>query len=347
MKKILTLALAVLLALSLLTACGGGGNSGGNTPGGNTPDGTQNNESGGAATPASDNSGGSKSTSSAAKEPLTVELNKVIVDADNLKVMLTSYEYNDIYGNTFHFTIENNTDEEINLSVRRISVNGCMLEDVLDVFSRKMKTEPGKTNTEANISLSAEAMEMRGITAIRDFEFTSNLSGTDDSLIVGGSVNLIGEPIAIQLPADSGFTQTFDSKGVVVLDKEGIKVTAIRVDYDISSNTNHGIWMFVENNSGYDVDVVGILDEVNDITKTLDAKIFCTVMNGKVAFGYLNIYKPTFEEYGGKGNIETVQLSFYADVLKSKENSNPPRLIGNSGDKTVATVSFDANVKAH
>ena len=66
MKKFLAIGLVFILALSLLTNCG-------------------NNNHG-------DSNGSSKPTSTAAKEPVTVELNKVIIDVDALKVTLTRYE---------------------------------------------------------------------------------------------------------------------------------------------------------------------------------------------------------------------------------------------------------------
>ena len=60
MKKTVTLVLALLLTLSLLTACGGGGNNENNTPGNNGPSNSEN-----GSTPASDSSGISAPSTSA------------------------------------------------------------------------------------------------------------------------------------------------------------------------------------------------------------------------------------------------------------------------------------------
>ena len=65
MKKTVTLVLALLLTLSLLTACGGGGNTENNTPGSNVPGSNVPSNSANSSTPASDSSGISAPSTSA------------------------------------------------------------------------------------------------------------------------------------------------------------------------------------------------------------------------------------------------------------------------------------------
>ena len=49
--------------------------------------------------------------------------------------------------------------------------------------------------------------------------------------------------------------QTFDVDGLVIFDEAGIKVTIIRQEYSINAGYNDGVWVFVENNSGMDLEV--------------------------------------------------------------------------------------------
>ena len=65
MKKTVTLVLALLLTLSLLTACGGGGNTENNTPGSNVPGSNVPSNSANSSTPASDSSGNSAPSTNA------------------------------------------------------------------------------------------------------------------------------------------------------------------------------------------------------------------------------------------------------------------------------------------
>jgi len=330
MKKALSLVLALFLTAALLTACGG-------SPGGND-----------STSPPASNKGGStgKPTESAAKEPATVEINRVIVDVDALKVTLTRYEHKDFYGqgmlNTFYFTIENNTDAPIKLNVERLSVNGCMLVEMGD-GAQKMMTQPGETNSEARASISDKELEKRGITAIRDLEFTPRFVGIDESLLLGGSDYLIAEPVAVQLPADPGFAQTFEVDGVVILNEKGVKITVIRVDYDFDlGKTRDGVWLFIENNTGMNIEV-SANGEVNG-ERFDSTSVFLydqgQVTKGKVSFDYLSFHNPYLREKG-IDKIEEVSMTFTVSELTWDLFSSGTTLI----DRKEASATFDVNGK--
>ena len=332
MKKFLAIILILILVVSLLTACGDSGDSGGGDSG----------------TPSSDKGGG-KPTDTDEKEPATAELNQIVVDTEDFKVTLTRYERNDPYGlgvvHTFYFTIENNTDEEIRLGVERASVNGCMLTEMGDT-AQKMKTQLGETNDKAYVWIYDSELEKRGITAINDFEFTPRFVGIDSSLLLGGSDYLALEPVTVELPADSGFTQSFDADGVVVLDQEGVKITAVRVDYDFDlAETRDGVWLFIENNTGMDIEVSsdGTVNGEHFDSTSVYLYYQGQVTKGKVSFDYLSFHNPYLREKG-IDKIEEVSMTFSVSELTWDLFSSGTTLIDNM---TPVTVSFDASGKAH
>ena len=332
MKKILALGLVLMLVLSLLTACGG--NSGGSSTANSAP--------------TASNSGGndSKPASTAAQESETVEYDQVIYDDNGMKVTLTGYKHEAgseyiSEGHYWYFTIENHTDREINTRLLRSSVNGCMYELEQGVI----RTEAGETKeTKDKVWLRASDLNARGITTIENFEFILWFDEQNGNQWIKYAAS---EPITLPapVPLDPGFKQTFDVDGIVAVDREGIKVTVIRADHDIGMvGDRHGIWMFIENNSGIDVNFEAASDIVNDNPKYFDGKLFCNILNGKVAFGYLEYYKPRFEE-NGESKIETAELQFYVENFESDGHGNHDWLIGGAGDDAYITVSFDAEGK--
>jgi hypothetical protein len=209
---------------------------------------------------------------------------------------------------------------------------------------QKLKTQPGETKDNANVSISDANLEKRGITAIRDFEFTPRFVGIDESLLLGGSDYLVSEPVTVQLPVDPGFTQTFDVDGVVVLDEEGVKITAIRVDYDFNfAKTRDGVWLFIENNTGMDIEVTAdgtVNGEHFDSTSTFLYDLG-QVMKGKVSFDYLSFHNPYLREKG-IDVIQEVVMTISVSGLTWDLFSSGTTLI----DHKNVTVSFDAGGKA-
>ena len=324
MKRMLILALVFIMSVSLLSACGGSGN--GNT-GGNT-------------SPVSDSGGNGERTNDSAQESVDVEYNQVIYDDNDMKVTLTGYEYEtssympEADFHYWYFTVENHTDKEINTRFLLASVNGCMYE----LEQPLVMTDAGETKeSQDRISLAGSELRARGITAIENFEFTlwfDEGSGAWTKYAVSESITL-----PAPVPLNSGFNQNFDVDGVVILDEAGIKVTAIRAEHDIVYGTRHGVWVFIENNSGVRVEVVATQTEING-GQYVNADLFCDVLNGKVAFDYISIYKPDLEDMG-IDKIEDLAVIFYVDELTADGRGS--RLLEQSAGTPAVTMTFDAN----
>ena len=340
MKKLTALALVAVLALTLLTACDGGNK---NTPGNNTQSGGSNSSSAPSASnnggnnsttntstpPASDNGGSNSSTNTPAQtDSVSHDYDQVIYEGEGLKVTVTGYYFGmNKFGSlthSFYYTVENNSDKNIRCRFRRVSVNGCMVDSNLDFsFNTSDQTDAGTTNSDAYVEFTDSYLTDRGITGVRDFEFTIFFGDSDDfnkTLFDSG-------PVTIQVPGGSGAAQTFDADGVVAFNGGGVKITAIRMDYDIYFGLNHGLWVFIENNSGVAVNV----------SADRRGEMSCVVANGKVAYEYIT--------FGVHEVVDEVWLEFFIDPLDEDANGNKWRIDDDSG-KDGPTITFDDEGKA-
>ena len=314
MKKLTALTLVMALAFTLLTACNDSttpGNSSGSTP------------------PASDSSGGNSPTNTPAQNgSVSHDYDQVVFEGEGLKITVTGYYFGtNKFGSlthSFYYTVENNSDKNIRCRYRHVSVNGCMIDSNLDFsFNDSDKTGAGTTNSDAYVEFTDSYLTDRGITGVRDFEFTIFFGDSDDfnkTLFDSG-------PVTIQVPGGSGAAQSFETDGVVAFNGGGVKITAIRMDYDINFGLNHGIWVFIENNSGVAVHV----------SPDRRGEMSCTVANGKVAYEYIT--------FGVHEAVDEVWLEFFVDPLDEDASGNKWRIYDDSG-KDGPTVTFDDEGKA-
>ena len=248
MKKWIAFALVMVLALSLVAGCSGGGsNSSGSS---NTPSNNSSNSENNSNTPPASDSGSSSTPASTTSSK--IEYDEVIWDGEGMKVTLTGFgKYLGDW--CYNFTLENNTDKTITADFSsRVSVNGCMIESLAANSDRTNIVNAGETTDDTILRFGPDYLEKRGITTISDFELTIFFYDSDNQL--DGPL-FMSDPIALPTPDGPGASQTFDVDGLVVFDEAGIKVTVIRQDYDINGGFNDGVWVFVENNSGMDLEV--------------------------------------------------------------------------------------------
>ena len=312
MKKILMYAVIILLAVSLLTACGGKND-----------------------TAESDSDGNGSSAKTPVQNPLDterIEYNELLFDGEGVKITLVGYEHK-FSGHCYYVTYENNTETKMGASISLASVNRCMI-DLSDTLLATLV--PGEKLENVEYWIGDSELQARGINEINDFEVNFRLVEREK---LGFLFNT--ELITVPTP-NPGFAQTFDSDGIVVAEQNGIKITALRVDYNAGiTQNNPGVWIFIENNSEFDVDVVASSCVGEDSAGgRITAKLHCPVMSGRVAYDHVLFYGPDFRKEGME-RIETLKMSFYADTFKGTERQ---RIMFDSGAGMIVTL--DTNGKA-
>ena len=149
MKKLIAYALIFALALSLLSACGGGGN---------TP-----------APPASDSSNSNvtqtdkpdNAKTEVAKTPeITVNPGDVVFDNDIVQIIYTETA-TDTISLDIHLVSKNNSDQEITIWTRDLAIN----EKKVGIGATFTNISPGKTDDEHWIMLTHKNLEGEGFSA--------------------------------------------------------------------------------------------------------------------------------------------------------------------------------------
>ena len=326
MKKHIATLLVIVLTLSLLAACSGGGdnNTGNNnTNSNNTPSSTPGDNN----TPSSD-TGGTVTTVQPSSD--RVELDQVVWDGEGMKVTLTGYQYRPLWEDyCFYFTLENHTDKNIRARFERASVSGCMITG--SSFSENERTDAGETREDTKLIIGRYFLEDRGIDKVQDVEFIIFFLDLDDvqnELFNTGLITIAG-------PDSGSAAQTFEAEGIPVFDGGGVKVTVMRADNDIMGGAYNGVWVYIENNSGFDIEIGTIASP----------GLSCEISNGKVAYDYV-LYSTLGSDFQFHSEtLSTALLSFKVYKWDEETHSfNGEEIQNTLGDEYGSLdVSFDAS----
>ena len=130
-------------------------------------------------------------------------------------VIVTATEIMDsLFGPEVSIIVSNESDRNVIVSTRDLSVNGYMLS-ISGLYSQ---VAAGKKAIETMTLMSSELSEA-GIVTITDIEFTINVSNSDTFEDIDNS-----GLIKLYTSAAEGFTQPIDDSGDVVYDANGVRV---------------------------------------------------------------------------------------------------------------------------
>lgn len=221
---------------------------------------------------------------------------QVLLDKDGIKITLLSLDFDSWYGPTLSLYAENNTNKDVSIQTRGLSVNDA----VVDAYYYT-ELAAGKTSNEV-VSITETSLENSNIEAIQKIElfFTVSDSVTWASLFDS-------DVVTIYTNAPESYTQTFDSTGETVVNNKGIRVIIQGVD-EVGSLWGSDVRVLVENDSGkaiaiqtWDVSVNGIM---------IVPVYFSEVPDGKVAFGRMSFMQSDLDN-NGIDSIETIELIFH------------------------------------
>lgn len=166
----------------------------------------------------------------------------VILDKKNIKITAKRISYDDYMGPEIKLLIENNSNKNITVQVRKFSINGIMIDPLFsaDVASGK------KMNDE--ISIISDYLETAKISTIKDIEFDIHIFNSDswDDIINESGIKL--ETNA------TNYEQKYNSDGELIVDEKDIKVYVLKKD-DKESFWGADIFLYIENNSSKDITV--------------------------------------------------------------------------------------------
>ena len=246
MKKLLSLAITILLAVSLTACIDTTGTDSDLTP----------------------SIGGNSDSLDTGTEVTLAET--VIFDQGNVKITVTGINNTGFFGPEIKLLIENNSTQNLTVQTKDSAVNGAMIDTI---FSEDVAA--GKKANSA-ITLMSSELDASGIKTIKDIEFKIHLFDTDSFDDVTTS-----ETVRLTTSADTAFVQTFDKSGEAIYDADGIKVVAKKMSSE-DSFWGSELYLYIENNTEKYVTLQTKDVSVNGFM--IDPIFSCDVLPGKVAF---------------------------------------------------------------
>lgn len=280
MKRVLYLAIAVALTVSL-AACGGPSSSG---------------EVG---RPSDVSTGGADRGEQQSEQPKQQEAaitETVLVDEEGVKITAKSLETDGLFGTEVKLLIENNSGKDLTFQCRNASVNGYMVETMMSV-----DVVDGKKANDSLTFLRSD-LEVCGISTIADMEFSFHIFTSED-----WKTYLDTAQIQLQTSAADTYEYAFDDSGDLAYDGNGVKVVIKGLVKD-SSVLGPGILVYIENNSEKDITVQTRDVSVNGFM--VDAMFSSDVATGKRAVDTITFLKSELEE-NEIVEIGTVELLFH------------------------------------
>ena len=214
-KKLLAALLALTLALSF-AACGGGG-------GGSSAQGPS--------TPVDD----TKPSEPEQSQEATIE-EQVLFDNQGLKITATKLKTDPFMGPVLYLLIENNTETDLTVQTRNVSVNGYMADPI---FSSDVAAGKKVNDT---VDFMSSQMELCGIDDIADIELSFHVFTTDDWETV-----IDTDPIQIKTSLADGFNYQYDDSGEVLYEGNNLRIISKGLS-EKGSFLGTNLLLYIENN---------------------------------------------------------------------------------------------------
>ncbi len=222
---------------------------------------------------------------------------QVVFDQDGIIITATGIDFNGSFmGPGIKFLIENNSEKEITVQARNISVNGYMVDT-----SMSAEVSPGK---KANDSLTIlnSSIEECSIEDIAYIDFSFHIFNSDS-----WSDSFDTEMIHIETSSVDSYTQFYDDSGEAIYDNNGIRIVAKGIWEDLSY-MGPSLVLYIENNTE---DAITIQSRDVSINGFMVDPIFsCEIMPGKKAIDDIIFMNSDIEENQIE-RIDEVELSFH------------------------------------
>ena len=260
-KKLLAALLALTLALSF-AACGGG-------DGGSSAQGSS--------TPVDD----TKPSEPEQSQEATIE-EQVLFDNQGLKITATKLKTDPFMGPVLYLLIENNTETDLTVQTRNVSVNGYMADPI---FSSDVAAGKKVNDT---VDFMSSQMELCGIDDIADIELSFHVFTTDDWETV-----IDTDPIQIKTSLADGFNYQYDDSGEVLYEGNNLRIISKGLS-EKGSFLGTNLLLYIENNGQVPITVRDEDTSINGFM--VDLLLSEEVLPGKRAVADASIMSSDLED---------------------------------------------------
>ena len=283
MKKICSVIVCLLLAVSLV-ACGGSPAS----SQASVPD----------SAPAASQAGASSVSVAAlddsAGDDATIQ-EQVLLDAEGVKVTATALDPVGDWGPEIKVLVENNGERAVTVQVRNCSINGYMVEPTFSC-----DVAPGKKSNAA-VSFMASDMERSGIETIGNVELTFHVVDTETYDTVFDS-----DVVVIETSAAGSVAAASGPAGEALFDQDGVRITF--AGFDDADLFGAGFWFYIENSTDTPITVQARDSSINGFM--VEGTMSADVMPGKVRYSSLSFFDTDLQDNGVE-SVDDLELKFH------------------------------------
>lgn len=258
--------LAIIALALALTAC-----SGSKKAESTAETGTASAETAAESTMASNEDGGKAETAEAASITETV-----VLDREGLKITAKELDMNGSLGPVLKLLIENETNQNVTVQIRDMSVNGYMISPLMSSMVDKGETK------EDVIGFSSRELKLSGITTFAELAFRFYVFDSDTMEAVYDS-----EPVALKTSAAAGYQEKFDDSGDLAYEGDGVKLV-VKGKFEKEDGFGPGILFYIENNSDKNIEIQATDVSVNGAA--LDPILSAKVAAGKHAISAMSFF---------------------------------------------------------
>ena len=290
----------IIVAAAVLLIAGIGGNKNDAKPAGEDNSSIRSSSAG--ATEQTPETTGTKTDSASASGEITIEETE-LYNSNGVVVTATKYQKG-VFGPEISFTITNETDRNITVSSRNLSVNGYMLS----TSSLYSDVAAGKKAIDSMTLMSSE-LSAAGIETVAQIEFTLALYDSDTFEDIDNS-----DLVSLTTSAAEGFTQPVDDSGDVLYDANGIRVICKGLKED-------AVWdgcivFFIENNNGKAVSVYSDNMSVNGFM--VDDSLWCDLRANTRCIDAM--YLLSLDDIGVESMDDVENVEFTLRIIDEKWN---------------------------
>jgi hypothetical protein len=168
-----------------------------------------------------------------------------LVNEKGIKITAAGFDMNGSYaGPSLKLLIENDSDTDLTVQARSVSINGYMMDNVM----LSSEVTAGKKANDEVVFMSQE-LEDCGITSVADIELSFHIFTTD-----GWDDYLDTAQIQIPTSVKDTYTQQYDDSGDVIYEEGGIKIVSKGMASE-NSFLGPGLRLYIQNDSDQSVTV--------------------------------------------------------------------------------------------
>ena len=224
---------------------------------------------------------------------------QVILDESDVKITAKELATDEYYGTTVKILVENNSSDDINVSIENCSINGIMY----DAYVGATVSAGKKSNEEIHFS---GLNEDKIIEEIKEIEFSFDIYNSDYDTII--------ETGLITIETDSNYKQKYDDSGEVIYDSNDIRVIAqgLADGEDYYNEGGAELFVYIENNSSSSVYVNS--DEFSINGFMIDGWLYELVKPGCVAYSRVSFSGDDLESEDIDGYNAIEDITFDIEI---------------------------------